>query len=116
MNIEELVDKYIDQIIIEDTDYVSVGYSDSDAACILLNIPIAMLEEYAVLKKLNKEKLPDGAEFWKETRLEERLKSFRYRGHEPLADVLSWLTGNVLCEYSELNDPGRIRLRITEGP
>lgn len=115
MDIEQLVDKYIDQIKIEDTDYTPVEYSESDAACILLNIPIAMLHEYALLKGPNKE-LPDGAEFWKETKLVNRLKKSEYRGHAPLEDVLFWLGGNVLRSYQELNIRGRIRLDITEGP
>ena len=48
-----------------------------------------MLREYLVLKNPNKELL-DGAEFWKETGLGNKLKNFEkylIRGHAPLKDI-----------------------------
>ena len=62
MDINQLVDTYLDQIEIEDTDYVTINDAVSDAAYIVLNIPTAMLKEYLQLKGQNRE-LPDGVEF-----------------------------------------------------
>ncbi len=118
MDIKELVDKYFDQIEIEDVDYVPVDNAKSDVAYLLLNIPTAMLKEYLRLKGQNK-KLPDGAEFWKETGLGIRLRNsdkYHGQGHEPLGDILDFLEDEVWGQYQELNTPERIRLDITEVP
>ena len=118
MNIKQLVDTYLDQIEIEDTNYVPMDDSAPDAAYILLNIPIAMLQEYLKLKGQNKE-LPDGAEFWKETGLREKLKNSGKcvnHGHEPLEDILEFLGGDVQGEYQRLNSKERIKLAINEIP
>ena len=116
--INTLIEKYFNQIQIEDTDYVPVNGAVSDAAYLLLNIPIQMLQEYSKLKGQNTE-LPDGAEFWRKTELRKRLKnSDRYpsRGHEPLEDILDFLGGEVWGEYQRLGNSERIRLSITEVP
>ncbi len=114
MGMDQLVDKYFDQIEIEDTNFVD--HPVTFAAYLLLNIPMAMLKEYLKLKGQNK-KLPDGAEFWKETGLGKRLRNsgnYHGQGHEPLEDILGFLGGEVQGDYQELNTTERIRLGITE--
>ena len=127
MDINSLMDKYFEQIEVEDADYVPFDDAKSDAAYILLNIPVAMLKEYLKLKGL-KRKLPDGVKFWKETGLckrlgnsEEHIKQFRSRNHlndpfETFPDFLDGLTGDVQGDYQELNSSEKIRLSITEIP
>ncbi len=114
-----LIDKYFDQIEIEDADFVPINDAVSDAAYLLLNIPMAMLKEYLSLKGQNKE-LPNGAEFWRETGLGTRLKNsdkYHGQGHvSHLNDILDYLEGDVWGEYQKLNSPERIRLDITEVP
>lgn len=113
------MEKYFSQIEIEDADFVSWDNAKSDAAYLLLNVPVTMLKEYMRMKGQNK-KLPNGAEFWKETGLVRRLKdSDKYHGQGHvmfLPDVLDYLEGEVDGNYQELNDPERIRLSITEIP
>jgi hypothetical protein len=127
MSIKSLVDKYFEQIEVENADYVPFDDAKSDAASILLNVPITMLKEYLQLKRQRK-KLPEGAEFWKETGLCSRLKSskkhikqFRSVNHlhdsfEKFPDFLDGLTGEVQGDYQELGSKERIRLSITEIP
>lgn len=120
MKINELVEKYLDQIEIEEV-YFTPAYDDtaSDQAYLLLKIPIAMLKEYLIIKGQNK-KLPNGAEFWKETGLCERLRNFnKYhgQGHQQLGTILDFLKGEVNVEYQELkNPPELIRLQVIEIP
>lgn len=119
MKIKELVEKYFEQIKVEDADFIP-AYDDtpSDQAYLLLNIPIAMLKEYLKIKSQNK-KLPDGVEFWKETGLCERLRNCtKIEGwHEPLNHILDFLEAGVIIEYQELiYPPELIRLSITEIP
>ena len=126
--IEKLVDKYFDQIEIEDADYVPFDDAKSDAAYLLLDIPTEMLKEYLKIKGQRK-KLPAGAEFWKETGLVERLgnskkhieqfhsRNFLDDSFEFLSNFLFYLIGDVQADYQELiTPPGRIRLSITEIP
>jgi len=118
MNMQELVDKYFEQIEVEDTAFVPIDDAVSDAAYLLLNLPMQMLKEYQILKGSRK-RLPDGAEFWKETRLVTRLRnSAKYQnvGREGLNDILDYLGGKVWGTYQELRNSERIRLDITEIP
>jgi hypothetical protein len=117
--ITNLVDKYIERIGIEDTDFVPVDDADSDAAYLLLNIPIKMLREYVKLKN-QKKKLPDALEFWKETNLISALRAnpnkYYGQGRANLGDVLDYLGGDVRAEYQKLFRTGRIRLMVQEIP
>ncbi len=119
MDIDKLVDKYFNQIEIEDTDFVIVNDAVSDAAYLLLNVPTAMLKEYSQLKN-QKEELPDGAEFWKETGLGKKLRNIECNytgGHVSLPDILDYIEeGDVWGDYQELNSSEKIRLSITEIP
>lgn len=118
MRIPELVEKYFEQIEVEDTAFVPIDNAVSDAAYLLLNIPTKMLREYKKLKGSRK-RLPDGAKFWKETELVIRLRDsarFQNVGREGLNDILDYLGGKVWGTYQELNNPDRIRLDITEIP
>ena len=116
MDIQTLVDKYFGLIEIEDTDYVPVDDAVSDAAYLLLDIPIAMLEEYA---RLHDQKMPpNGEEFWKETQLASRLRNsgkYRGQGHEPLSDILDFLEGDVAVHYQSLS-PSVMRMSVYEIP
>jgi hypothetical protein len=116
--ISDLVDKYIEQIEIENAGFVPFDNAVSDAAYLLLNVPIEMLRNYLRLRGQKRE-LPDGAEFWKETCLVRRLRDSDKcygKGDAPLEDVLDYLEGAVQCHYQELSTPGKIRLSITEIP
>ncbi len=122
--IKSLIDKYLEQIIIEDADYVPFDNAESDAAYILLNVPIAMLKEYLKLKKQRK-KLPDGAKFWKDSGLCKRLLNPKENGNDisighmmlkDFPDLLQELSGKVQGDYQDINNPERIRLSITEVP
>ena len=115
--INTLIEKYLEQIQIEDVDYVPVDGALSDAAYLLLNIPLPMLQEYSKLKGQTTE-LPDGAEFWRETGLGNRLRNVdkHSRSHEPLEDILEFLGGEIWGEYYNLGNSERIRLSITEVP
>ena len=119
MGIDTLADKYFDQIRIEDTDFVPIDDAVSDAAYLLLNVPIKMLKEYLQLEGQNK-KLPDGAEFWKETGLGKRLRNIEHSytgGRVSLSDILDYIEeGDVWGDYQELNFSEKIRLSITEIP
>jgi len=113
--IQDIVNKYFDLVEIEDTDFIdNYGY---DLAYILLNIPTAMLQEYSALT--NQKQLPEPAEFWKQTKLGDRLKKssqYIYPGHEPLRDILEFLEEDVGGDYHERPTPDRIRMSITELP
>jgi len=116
--ISDILDKYFDQIEVEDIDYVPWDDAVSDVAYLLLIVPTAMLQEYLRLKGQNKN-LPDGAEFWKATNLRERLRhsnKYHGQGREPLGDILDFLGRDVQADYQELHDHGRIRLSIYEIP
>lgn len=118
MRIPELVEKYFEQIEVEDTAFVSIDDAVSNATYLLLNIPAEMLIKYQELEGSGK-RLPDGAEFWKKTGLVTKLRnSAKYQdvGRERLNDILDYLEGNVWGSYQELNTPNRIRLDITEIP
>ena len=119
MDLRQLVETYFDQIEIEDANFIPVDDAVSDAAYLLLNIPTEMLNAYSKLKDQNRE-LPDGAEFWKETGLQNKLRTsdkYHGQGHvSNLSDVLDYLGGKVWGEYRKLNSPERIRLGITEVP
>ncbi len=116
MNIDTLIDKYFDQIEVEDTDFIPIDDMTFDAAYLLLSLPVAMLREY-VKSKDQCQELPNGAEFWKETGLCNKLRNsnkYHGQGHEPLIDILDFLEGNVQVDYQKLNSPERIRLCIIE--
>ncbi len=118
MDVNGLVDNYFDQIAIEVTAYVPVDDAVSDAAHITLNLPLAMLREYSKLKGLDDD-LPDGAKFWKEINIINRLRDsgkFIYHEYQPLIDVLEFLREDVEGTYQKLINPERIRLDITEIP
>lgn len=127
IRIEKLVDKYFDKIEIEDINYVPFDDAKSDAAYLCLNIPIQMLKEYLKIKGRRK-KLPDGAEFWKETGLcgklkisEKHIRQAHSRSHtgdslETFSEFLDYLEGDIQGDYQKLNIPERIRLSITEIP
>lgn len=117
MEISALVEKYFEQIEVEDTDFIPVDDAVSDAAYILLQIPINMVREYQSLKNRT-EKLPDGVEFWKETGLVNRLQNYKkrfYFEHAPLLDILCYLKGEIWGEFYSCNSE-KIRLEITEIP
>lgn len=117
MSMDALMRKYFDEIEIEDADFIPVNDAESDAACLLLNVPTEMLREYLVLKGQDRE-LPDGAEFWRETGLGNLLRAsnkYRGQGHVSyLSDVLDYLEGDVFGEYLKLGSQERIVLDITE--
>ncbi len=116
--IDELMDKYWDQIDVKDVDYIAFDNAKHDAAYLLLSLPIAMVEEYKVLKDSPNE-LPDAMEFWRETRLGERLdhsKREYKRGHEPLREILSFLRGKIRVKYETSGAPESIFLDVTEVP
>lgn len=118
MTIQELLDKYWDQIDVEESDYIAFDNAKHDAAYLLLSLPLPLLREYQVLKSDSKE-LPDAAEFWKETGLGERLghsERVYKRGHEPLKDILSFLQGKIRVTYETSGGPDRIFLDVTEIP
>ncbi len=118
MDVNDLVDKYFEQIAIEVVDYVPVDDAVHDAAYITLNIPLEMLRGYSKLKGLSGE-LPDGAEFWEETNFVKRLrdsdKSILHE-YQPLGDILDSLEEYVEGTYQKLINSERIRLDITEIP
>jgi hypothetical protein len=120
MDINKLVERYLNDIEIEDVDFEPVDNAIHDAAYLCLNIPINMLREYQELKGEDINELPDGAEFWKETQLVKKLRTEEFSkilSHQPLYDILDFLNGEVWGNYQELNQPtDRIRLSITEVP
>ena len=112
--IEDLVNRYFGQIEVEGTDFEPRDDAGPDAAYLLLRVPLDMLRSYMVLK--SKDGLP-GAEFWKETKLRDKLRnSGKYHGQGcvPLEDVLDFLGGNVQVTYQELKGSPEIRMSITE--
>jgi hypothetical protein len=116
MDIKEFVGRYINDIVIENTDFVPCDDAVSDMAYILLNVPTAMLREYAALKNI--EYPPDGANFWNDCDLVNRLRSHKPESaHQPLADILEFLSiAEVDGQYQQLKPEDRIRLSITECP
>lgn len=110
MELNNLVDKYFNQIEIVDTDFVTTHYESPDAAFLLLRIPVAMLNDYLKLKK-QKKKLPDAKEFWIETNLSEKLSNsdkYHGQGHEPLADILEFLEGQIYAEFGAIRNSSKM--------
>ena len=121
MNFDELVDKYFEEIEIGDTDYLPEDDCEYDIAYILLRIPLDMLRDYQRLKGRKEKELPNGSEFWLETKLCEKLmdsNKYNGQGHEPLEDILEFLEVDVNFNYQELgqHNSRRIRLSISEIP
>lgn len=115
--IENLVNKYLHEIEVEDADFIIYDNAVSDASSILLNLPISFLKAYLLIKDQDKQ-LPDIAEFWKDTSLVSRLNDIdknKVRAHF-LSDVLDYMHGRVCGMYQEISNSGRIRMRITEIP
>ena len=116
MDISLLVDNYLDQIIVEHTEFLAVNDADCDPTCLILNVPTAMLREYAHLTGKDHD-FPDGVGFWRKTKLKDKLyrPGIQIR-HEyvPLATILDFLGGEVDVAYQKLPDPDRILLDITE--
>jgi hypothetical protein len=115
---DKLINKYIGQIKIEDTDYVPIDdFIGPDAAMIKLTIPREMLYEF---QRINGKKgLPNPTEFWEKSGLARRLRIYELQnvGHENLGDVLNWLDGTHLeARYNELKSSERIGLIVTEIP
>jgi len=117
--LDNLMEKYLDQIWIEYTDYEPADDAICDIAVITLNVPVVMLKEYQALKGQD-EDLPDPVEFWNDTGLVERLESYdkKYYQHHPLPDILEFLrlSEDVSGEYQKLQNPERIRIDIAEVP
>jgi len=120
MEMEKLVDKYFDEIEIESAEFIPYDEAKSDAAYLLLNIPMAMLMEYLKLKSQTKRKFPDGVKFWKETGLGKRLlSSDKYQGQgtvSSLSDVLDFLEDDVQVDYQDLSYSEKIRFAVIEIP
>ncbi len=118
MTIQALVERYWNQIDVEEIDYIEFDNAKHDAAYLLLSLPLPLLREYQVLKSDLKE-LPDAAEFWRETGLGERLgrseRTYK-RGHEPLKDILLYLRRKIRVKYETSGSQERIFLDVTEIP
>ena len=111
--IKRLVNKYFSQIKL-----VSIGYDSSDeSAQVRIEIPTLLLNEYSHLKA-QRNHLPDGDEFWRETSLAQKLmksKSCQQRfGRCDLNDILSQLTGPVQADYVSSRNHGYESLLIKE--
>jgi len=118
MTIHALVERYWNQIEVEEIDYITYDNAKHDAAYLLLSLPLPLLREYQALKSDSKE-LPDATEFWKESGLLGRLKEtdrvFR-NGHEQLRDILAYLQGKIRVTYETSGSSERIFLDVTEIP
>jgi hypothetical protein len=103
MSMVELAKKYLDQIKVENVDFVIIDGSavDCDAAELVLEIPRAMLREYSRIKS-GTNKYPDPEEFWRETGLVNLLKGSGIRKNDVyLDDALEYLKGSeVFAEYA----------------
>jgi hypothetical protein len=112
---QKLVDGYFSQIEVVYTDFTPQNTAECyDGAVLAIVVPKELLDKYSKMKGLES---PDGAKFWKETRLAERLR--RYEGtvpgeHANLLDVLEYLTSEVGVSYSETPDPTKTRILIYE--
>jgi len=119
MEMKELVDKYFEEIKIENAEFIPYDEAKSDAAYLLLNIPLKMLKDYMKLKGQNK-KLPDGIEFWRETGLGKRLlNSDKYYGQGRelfLSDILDYLEDDIQVDYQDLLSSEKIRFAVIEIP
>jgi hypothetical protein len=102
---QKLVDTYFPQIEVTYTDFDpwhKVGDGNSDAAVLRITVPKEMLDKYSSMTGLQKG-LPNGVEFWKETKLAERLREYKGRisgEHAPLLDILDFLRRSVQVDYS----------------
>ena len=119
MGMQELVDKYFNQIEVAYTDYVPVSDAKSDAAIITLEIPSAMVREYQRLKGSRK-RFPDGVEFWRETGLLSRLEKSdkvpgRAHSNTTLGDVLDYLGGKCWADFARISKD-KVELSLTEVP
>ena len=114
---DKLVNQYWDQIVVDYTDYEPINDTDRDAACIGLLVPLALLRGYQRLNNASARTLPDGGQFWRDTNLCLRLRDSPKRvnrEHEPLADMLDSLGGDVCFGYQRLGKSLMIRLNIYE--
>ncbi len=117
--IENLVDKYFNDIQIENSDFIPRDGDASDVSYILLNLPLNFLKEYLIIKNQNRE-LPDVAEFWRDTNFVNKLKNLdksKFVTHALyLPDLLQYLHGDIEGGYQKHPNPKRIRMEITEIP
>ena len=120
LKIKELVDRYIEEIYINDVDYVPWNDAPHDCAYLSLDVPRAFLDDYLVLQGQKNKKWPDGIELWNTTELRERLKGKKPRkSHAPLSDILEFLGGRVQVDYYvDYYDYSKVRvgIGITEFP
>ena len=119
--IDELVEKYWGQVEVESAGYEQAYVNPPisyDPASLVLVVPRGMLQEFSQ-KRGKKQGLPDPVEFWKETKLLDRLRRFDKTPHGSgisyyLKEVLDYLEGEVDAEYQELNNSDLVRLTISE--
>ena len=117
-SLDNLMDKYFDEIYIESADYEPMDVDITfDVAAITLNVPVEMLKEYQELKGQDGDML-EPAEFWKDTKLAERLKDYNatFNLYRTLPDVLDCLIGPVSGTYHRMQDPERMMMEIYEVP
>ena len=108
MDVEELVDKYFDEIEVKEAYYDDNNSpSGPRPAVVGLTLPTEMVREFSRLKGYGI-MIPDGAEFWRETGLGKRLRNSDrwkdYIGHEDyLRDILDFLEEMIFMENLEIN-------------
>jgi len=113
---QRLVDEFFCQIEVVYTNFDpchQVGDYGSDAAEMAITVPDGMLSRYSELKGV---KEPEGAEFWKETKLAKRLREYNGKipaEHANMFDVLDFLGGEVQVSYRS-EGHGRTRIDISE--
>ena len=115
--INNLVEEYlpyirINNVVFDDTP----GYDHHGRACLYLLVPQKLLEGYCNIKGKSSDR-PDAEEFWKESKLAEKLKKLTDEkltlDDSSANDALMWLTGDVVGLYSGV-EGDKVKLDIYE--
>lgn len=110
--ISNLIEKYFDEIKIEEIGFEPDYGAVSDAAYMIINIPKKMIEGYQKLKEKNVSAL----DFWKGTNLRKKLRRLnKFEDSTSVNDILDFLDGKILAEFRQSSGE-RIRMYITEIP
>lgn len=110
---DNLVDKYIDDIVVRSAGYEPLGFP-REIAFVLFELPYRMINEFLDMEGNKNLDISDMERFWYETSFRERLTVCRYDGQEDLYEVLEFLDDDVIIEFYEYSPYEYLGVKVSE--